>query len=162
MNNTATGLAKLIKDKRMQLEKILAQEAELVSLQQGKLKQLQDAVASKPKVEQQLNALEMSLAIAEDREDMPEEHIVWQVGGSVYADQTAPPSNADVVEEILRQAGKPLLANELLGLLAARGKKVSKKTLTSGIYGWVKRGKRFRLFGPGRFGLIEWRTLREG
>ena len=159
VNPTATGLIKLIKDKRAHLAKIQREEAELIRLQ-GKLKELQDAVINKPKVEQQLAALEMSLAIAEERDHVPgeqQEQSFWPSEPSGKEREIiVEPTISDIIEEILRKVNRPLVAKDLRTLLEARGKKVTKKTMTSSVYGWIRRGKRFRLFGPGRIGLFEW------
>lgn len=76
--------------------------------------------------------------------------------------QTYQGSIPDVAYNFLQEANHPLSGNELVELFKAKGRDVARTTLVSGLYREIKLGKRFKLFGAGRFGLIEWPANKGG
>lgn len=70
--------------------------------------------------------------------------------------ETVKKSIPDVAHGFLKQADKPLSGDELIKIFADRGREVNRSTLVSALYRGAKQKKRFKLFKPNRFGLIEW------
>jgi hypothetical protein len=140
---------KQIKSKRASLSKLKEQAEEL--------KRLQAIVAAMPKIQADLQALERSLAILKG-EEAAEPMI--QTGLHEVMDQikrsTREHSIPAQVYAVLRDAGKPLTGDQIMGLLAARGRNIAKPTVMGAIYRSAKNGKLFRLVAPGTFGLLEW------
>lgn len=63
----------------------------------------------------------------------------------------------ELIETVLRKAGKPMSAKEIVQAVGDLGKPITRDAAIGGVYRNIKNGKkRFKLFGPGRFGLYEW------
>jgi hypothetical protein len=148
--NAAIELIKTqIKSKRASLSKLKEQAEEL--------KRLQAVVAAMPKVQADLQALERSLAILKGEEAA--EPVVQTTLHAVMDDIKRSIRGHSIpaqVYAVLRDAGKPLTGDQIMGSLAARGKNIAKPTVMGAIYRAAKHGKLFRLVAPGTFGLLEW------
>lgn len=70
---------------------------------------------------------------------------------------SARPRILDVVQAALREAGKPLSANEIIGACISRGVHSSKLSILGSVYRGLKdEDEHIRLMAPGVFGLKEW------
>lgn len=147
--NATDELRAKIKQKKATIGKLKEQESEL--------KRLQAAVAALPKLQADVAALERALGILKGEESSEVDPDVrlstmeleikrsireHSIPGHVYA--------------VLRNAGKPLNGDEILGALAAKGTHVKKLSLYGAIYRAAKQGELFRVVKPGVFGLLEW------
>lgn len=65
------------------------------------------------------------------------------------------PSIADMVEDILRRAGKPMHMDDLLKALHKRGNNAAKETVTTAVWRFAKQGRRFRNTAPNTFELLK-------
>ena len=62
----------------------------------------------------------------------------------------------EIVYSILKEARKPMTANQIYPLLLERGKNVKKIVMTTSLYRDIKRGVLFKKVKVGTFGLLEW------
>lgn len=149
MNAAIDILKAQIKNKKAALSKLKEQETEL--------KRLQAAAAAMPKLQRELAALELSLAIIKG-EDVPEpprqtglHEVMDQIRKSVR-EHSLPAQ----VYAVLRDAGKPLTGEQIMAALIAKGGTPSKASLMGAIYRAAKQHHLFSLVRPGTFGLLEW------
>ena len=113
--------------------------------------------AAMPKLQRELAALELSLAIIKG-EDVPEpprqtglHEVMDQIRKSVR-EHSLPAQ----VYAVLRDAGKPLTGEQIMAALIAKGGTPSKASLMGAIYRAAKQHHLFSLVRPGTFGLLEW------
>lgn len=148
----AAAIKALIKKKRAALEKLKDQEAEL--------RKLQAAVAAVPKVAADLAAAERTLRMLNKEEEAEPEaqtqlpEIMKAIRATTIIRQDSIPS---LVYSVLKEAGKPQTSDQIMPLLAARGRTAAKTTVLGSIYRCIKKGQLFRLIAPGTFGLLEWK-----
>jgi len=65
-------------------------------------------------------------------------------------------SAVDKALQVLRAAGKPLHANEILKLMGREVSKGSRQALSGQISNYVRQGRIFTRTAPNTFGIIEW------
>jgi hypothetical protein len=65
------------------------------------------------------------------------------------------PKLHDLAYSVLKEAGKPLMGDQIIPLMAARGCTSTKQSILGAIYRAAKNGDRFTV-GRGVFGLLEW------
>ena len=70
--------------------------------------------------------------------------------------QTIKESIPNLVYSVLKEAGKPLRAEQIIPLVAAKGRQVEKVSMLGAIYRGIQKGQLFKLVSPGLFGLLEW------
>lgn len=148
----AAAIKALIKKKRAALEKLKAQEAQL--------KKLQAEVAAIPKVAADLAAAERTLRMlnkeeeAEPQGTIPLPELMKTIMATTVTRSDSIPS---LVYWVLKEAGKPQTSDQIMPLLAARGRTPAKTTVLGSIYRCIKKGQLFKLVAPGTFGLLEWK-----
>lgn len=119
------------------------------------LKRLQDGLRLIPTLQEQIKMLEGSVAMIQGKN-----------GKEPKKAQARPPLNNGtppktlgvVVFEILKQAGKPLRAPEIVSLSEARGVPINYRSLTKLISDRIRQGKQFYREGEGIYGLKEWKV----
>ena len=146
-------------------EQIKTKRATLVTLrkQADELKHLQSAVATMPRIQAELAALERVLAI-EKGEVAPEptstsdsKNVRRETPQPVGLKENSIPS---FVYRALKEAGKPMTGDQIMPVFLAAGRQVDKTTVVGAIYRYIKKGQWFRKVAPGTFGLMEWKEQR--
>ena len=118
------------------------------------LERLQQAVAAIPQVQNDLAALERTLAIL--RGDTTAEPSLSAQSYSVPQEPYP-----QLARAILHEQGTPLTGDQITQIAKSKGKAVSRSSLMGGLYRCTKEGKYFKLVAPGTFGLLEWENHSE-
>ena len=120
-----------------------------VQQKRAELERLQQVVATIPQVQNDLAALERTLAIlrGDSASAQPSSGQIYNVPQEPYP---------ELAQAILREQGKPLTGDEITSIARSKGKTVKRTSLMGGLYRCLKEGKYFTLVAPGTFGLIEW------
>lgn len=140
-------------------QRIRTIKATLVGLKakQEQFRRLQLEIASIPKLEMDVNALERAIAVLLDQEAPASPSLFHgKPGAEAQPTSTTTEALPDLIYKIVKEAGKPLTTQQLIPLLAAFGKHPSKAVTRSAVYQAAKRGHRFKIVSPGMFGLLEW------
>ena len=132
---------------------------------QSVLTDLKDQIAKTldaiPKLEADLNALNRTLAILKGEEYQEQQSTLKPLskGHTIFKRRIIRSNTVSIphlVSSILKEAGKPLTGDQIIPVLAAKGKLVTRNTLLSVIYRLIQHKKIFKLVSPGTFGLLEW------
>ena len=113
------------------------------------LERLQQAVAAIPQIQNDLAALERTLAIL--RGDT-----VFEQPFSVQTYIPPPEPYPQLAQAILREQRTPLTGDQITHIARSKGKAVKRSSLMGALYRCLKERKYFKLVAPGTFGLLEW------
>jgi hypothetical protein len=113
------------------------------------LERLQQAVVAIPQVQNDLAALERTLAIL--RGDTVSEQPL-----SAQSYTPPPEPYPQLAQAILREQRTPLTGDQITHIARSQGKPVRRSSLMGALYRCIKEGKYFKLVSPGTFGLLEW------
>lgn len=119
------------------------------------LRRLQDGLRLIPTLQEQIKMLEGSMAMIQGGDGIEQKKVQARLPLS-----NGTPSNtlATRIYEILKQAGKPLRATDIVSLSTARGTPINYKSMTKLVSGRIKQGKQFYREEEGQYGLIEWKV----
>jgi hypothetical protein len=120
---------------------------------QKELARLQAAIRRAPALQGEIQMLQGSLALlrGDQKPEKPKVESQLPLGNGA---STVPLSS--VVQNILKQAGKPLSPREIVPLGPAHGRTINYGTMTSMMAKRVNQGKQFYRDGAGKYGLREW------
>jgi len=137
----------------MSTSKIAAIEflKEQLATAEGEHRKIRAVMARLPQLDAEIQAIKLLLAKHTGEKEV--DRAVPSTPSTLYPAQSG--SVTSLAHRALREAGKPQKTEQLLSFLASHGKETSSATLRSAILNNAKRGRLFRVVGPGIYGLLD-------